>query len=293
MKTRTQTQGTKKGKGVAERAQDTRGGGGGNGTNGSGSAQIGGRLALAKTGYWTELLRKDEIEADELEQNKSKPSEAEGTEYEEESGPESGDSGCIQEEALSRTMTRPTLEAQRTWGRRDEENPHLAGTGQPTSANTKRVEDKETPKCHRIGPPKPMLADHAAMEALGRVANLTATARKSERLREATACRSLVAAKCGTKRKLRPLQTGTTLRRLVGATLVAHDEDNLRQTVEQAQLATAVQAGIELVGHARQDLAWLQLDCTNAFGELSFEAQWLTQQTRAITRDEKGDWNSS
>ena len=130
------------------------------------------------------------------------------------------------------------------------------------------------------------------------------------------ACTSLVAAKSGTKGKLRPLQTGTTLRRLVGATLVAHDKENLRKTVGQAQFAIAEPGGIELMGHtmqalmeARGDLAWLQLDCTNAFGELSrekclqalhnkmphllaFEAQWLTQPTRAISRNEKRDTNS-
>ena len=147
------------------------------------------------------------------------------------------------------------------------------------------------------------------MEALGWVANLTATAQISERLCEAKACTSLVADKSGTKGKLRPLQTGTTLRRLVGATLVGHDKDNLRQTVGQAQFAIAEPAGIDLMGHTVQalmeatgDLAWLQLDCTNAFGELSrekclqalhnkvpyllaFEAHWLTQPTRAITRN--------
>ena len=127
------------------------------------------------------------------------------------------------------------------------------------------------------------------------------------------ACTSLVAAKSGTKGKLRPLQTGTTLRRLVGATVVAHDKENLRQTVGQAQFAIAEPAGTELMGHTMQalmeamgDLARLQLDCTNAFGDLSrekclqalhnkmphllaFEAQWLTQPTRAISRNEKGD----
>ena len=127
------------------------------------------------------------------------------------------------------------------------------------------------------------------------------------------ACTSQVAAKSRTKSKLRPLQTGTTLRRLVEATLVAHDKENLRQTVGQAQFAIAETAGIELMGftmqalmEAKGDLAWLQLDCTNAFGELSrekclqalhnkmqhllaFEAQWLTQLARAISRNEKGD----
>ena len=106
---------------------------------------------------------------------------------------------------------------------------------------------------------KPLLADHAAAEALGRFAKC-----------EAMACTSLVVAKSGTKGKLRQLQTGTTLRRLVGATLVAHDKENLRQTVEQAQFEIAEPAGIELMGHTMQalmeaidDLAWLQLDCTN------------------------------
>ena len=151
---------------------------------------------------------------------------------------------------------------------------------------------------------KPLLADHAAVEALGRFANLIATA---------MACTSLAAAKSGTEGKLRPLQTGTTLRRLVGATLVAHDNANLRQTEGQAQFAIAKPAGLELLGHTMQaqmevraDLAWLQLDCSNAFGEISrekclralhskmphmlaFEAQWLTQPTRAISRNEKGD----
>ena len=85
------------------------------------------------------------------------------------------------------------------------------------------------------------------------------------------------------------------------------------QTVGQAQFAIAEPAGIELMGHTmqalmgpRRDLAWLQLDCTNAFGELSrekylqalhnkvphllaFDAQRLTQPTRAISRNEKGD----
>ena len=86
---------------------------------------------------------------------------------------------------------------------------------------------------------KPLLADHAAAEALGTFANLIATAQISERLCEAMACTSLVAAKSGMKSRLRPLQTGTTLRRLVGATLVAHDKENLRQTVGQAQCAIA------------------------------------------------------
>ena len=56
---------------------------------------------------------------------------------------------------------------------------------------------------------KPLLADHAAVEALGRFAYLIATAQISERLCEAMACTSLVEAKSGTKGKLRPLQTGT------------------------------------------------------------------------------------
>ena len=80
----------------------------------------------------------------------------------------------------------------------------------------------------------------------------------------------------------------------------------------EAQFATAEPAGIELIGHTMQDLmesrgdvAWLQLDCTNALGELSrkkclqasnskmphllaFEAQWLTQATRAIAKDWEG-----
>ena len=99
---------------------------------------------------------------------------------------------------------------------------------------------------------KPLLADHAAAEALGRFANLIATAQISERLCEAMVCTSLVAAKSGTKGELRQLQTGTTLRRLVGATLVAHDKENLRQTVGQAQFAIAEPAGIQLI-HGTHD----------------------------------------
>ena len=99
-----------------------------------------------------------------------------------------------------------------------------------------------------------MLAHHAAMEALGRFANLIATAQISERLCEAMACTSLVAAKSVTKGELRLIQTGTTLRRLVGTTPVAHDKDNLRQTVGQAQFVIAEPAGIELIGHTMQAL---------------------------------------
>ena len=47
---------------------------------------VGGRLALAEMGNWPEVLRKEEIAADEVKQHKTKPSEAEGTEDEEESG---------------------------------------------------------------------------------------------------------------------------------------------------------------------------------------------------------------
>ena len=68
------------------------------------------------------------------------------------------------------------------------------------------------------------------------------------------ACTCLVAAKSGTKGKLRLRPTGTTLRRLVGATPVAHDKENLRQTVRQAQFAIAEPAGIELTGHKMQAL---------------------------------------
>ena len=118
------------------------------------------------------------------------------------------------------------------------------------------------------------------------------------------ACPSLAAAKSGTKGKLRPLQTGTTLRRLV-----AHDNENLRQTEGQAQFAIAERAGHRTHGAhdaspngGKGDLAWLQLDCTNAFGEISwekclqalhnkmphllaFEAQCLAQPTRAISME--------
>ena len=80
------------------------------------------------------------------------------------------------------------------------------------------MEDQRNAKCHRTGLShihrkgegkargagadafgigyehyKPMLADHVAMESLGRFANFIATARISERLREAMACTSLVA----------------------------------------------------------------------------------------------------
>ena len=51
-------------------------------------------------------------------------------------------------------------------------------------------------------------------------ANLVAEADTSDRLLDALACASLVAAMSGTKGKLRPMKTDTTLRRLVGATLV-------------------------------------------------------------------------
>ena len=55
---------------------------------------------------------------------------------------------------------------------------------------------------------KPLLADHAAAEALGRFANLIATAQVSERLCEAMACTSLVAAKSGTKGQGKPETNG-------------------------------------------------------------------------------------
>ena len=108
------------------------------------------------------------------------------------------------------------------WTSRNEEHPQIAGTGQPTRAPTKRMEDQRNAKCHRIwtSPPlrkrvretargggvdalgsahehyKPMLADHVAMESLERFANLIATARISERLKEAMAC--TVSARSGT-----------------------------------------------------------------------------------------------
>ena len=72
---------------------------------------------------------------------------------------------------------------------------------------------------------KPLLADHRVMEEFGSLASLSAKAEPREKLLEALACICLVAAKPGTKGKLSPLQTGTTFRRLVGAALVAHDEE--------------------------------------------------------------------
>ena len=133
----------------------------------------------------------------------------------------------------------------------------------------------------------------------------------TERLCEAMACTSLVAAKSGTKGKLRPLQTGTTLRRLVGATLVAHDKEKMRQTVGQAQFATAEPAGTHGAHDASPDVSQGRLGMaatglhkrvrgaikgkvpTSIHNKmphlLAFEAHWLTQPTRAISRNEKGD----
>ena len=79
-----------------------------------------------------------------------------------------------------------------------------------------------------------MLADHSAMDASGHFGSLMAKADTSDRPLGALACPSPVAAKSGTKGALRPLQTGTTLGRLLGATLVAHDQENLREAVEKA-----------------------------------------------------------
>ena len=59
-------------------------------------------------------------------------------------------------------------------------------------------------------------------DALGTVANLVATAELSEWLQEVIAYTCRVAAKFGRRGTWRPLQTGTTLQRLV---LVAHDTD--------------------------------------------------------------------
>ena len=75
------------------------------------------------------------------------------------------------------------------------------------------------------------------MDASGRFGSLVAKADTSDKPLGALACPSLVAAKLGTKGPLRPLQTGITL-----ATLVAHDQENLREAVRQAQFATAVPA---------------------------------------------------
>ena len=121
---------------------------------------------------------------------------------------------------------------------------------------------------------------------------------------------NLVAAKSGTKRKLRPRQTGTTPRRLVGAALVAHDSETLSVTGRQAQFSRAGPEGLQVMRHSTQalmesrlDVVWHQLDCPSAFGELSltsclqalqqhiphllaFEAQWLTQSTRAVAQND-------
>ena len=48
---------------------------------------------------------------------------------------------------------------------------------------------------------EPMLADHVAMEALGRFASLVETPKMSEMQQETMACTSLVAATSGTKKE--------------------------------------------------------------------------------------------
>ena len=78
---------------------------------------------------------------------------------------------------------------------------------------------------HHENPPSLWLTHHGAMDAWRRFANVVRRTDISERLQEAM---GLGLAKPGTKDKLRPLKTGTTLRRLVGTTLVEHDKKTLQ-----------------------------------------------------------------
>ena len=76
------------------------------------------------------------------------------------------------------------------------------------------------------------------------------------------------------RRESWPVQTGITLGRLVAARLVAEDNENLRQTVGQAQFAIAVPTGTLFVGHAIRALM--------ESGESLPGSSW-TAQTRSVS----------
>ena len=63
---------------------------------------------------------------------------------------------------------------------------------------------------------EPMLADHVAMEALGRFANLVETPKMSEMQQETMACTNLVAATSGTKKKVATTANGNSAATLGG-----------------------------------------------------------------------------
>ena len=98
----------------------------------------------------------------------------------------------------------------------------------------------------------------------------------SDRLLEALACTTLVAAKSGTRGSLGPLQTGTTLEWSVGATLVAHDKENLRKAVGQF----AIVAPAEIKN--RLNFAWLHLDCTSAWRSRELSASTLQKDLTSL-----------
>ena len=120
---------------------------------------------------------------------------------------------------------------------------------------------------------KPMLADPVAMESRGRFANLIATPSISEKLREAMACTSLVAAKSGTEGLGGSYACSTRLRK-----------------------PTPVGRPITVCcSSTSKDRTGGPHDASSHGSELgrSVSAQCFTQPTRAITRDEKGDSSES
>ena len=71
---------------------------------------VGERVALAQTGNFAELLRRDEMEANELKSRRAKPGKAEGACDEDEGAHEAEAAvSMVQKESLTRAMTRLTL----------------------------------------------------------------------------------------------------------------------------------------------------------------------------------------
>ena len=224
-------------------------------------------------------------------------------------------------------MRRLTSHGIASLGPEETKSQRVSGTGSTSATPTKRMEGRGKSKATELDFPtfterirdaargggadafgtvyehyKPLLADHAAAEALGRFANLMH--------RSARDCARRWRARAWWRRSQEPKANSDRYK----LAQRSGDSWELHWQHTTGKLETnSGAAGMELMGHtmqalmeARSVLAWLQLDCTNAFGELSrekclqalhnkmphllaFEAQWLTQPSRAISRDEKGD----
>ena len=118
---------------------------------------VGERLALAQEGNFAELLRRDELEANELGARLAKPEQADGADDEEEGAQKAAAAAVnlVQKESLTRATKRLTSHGIASLGPEEEtkKSQRASGTGGTPATPIKRMEGKRQKQSDRTGLP--------------------------------------------------------------------------------------------------------------------------------------------